>query len=375
MPHNKKHHYVPKFYLRNFSPDGRSIGIHNIPSKRTIPSGNLSNQCYRNYFYGKQPSIEHALAGIEGAAAQVIGNLLQGQKPPASLSNEHIVLSHFIVLQAARTEYEAEAEAEATDKVFKTVYREELRDLKNYRIGFDDPILMSLRVASRAVPAVYDLRAKLLCNETDLDFVTSDNPVVRHNQYYEGNIYFGQTGWAQAGLLAFLPLSPKLLCLFYDGETYRVGGKTDSIVPIDCLQDVENLNALQWLNALKNVYFAPGNAATLLTKAAKIVSRRRSDKASVSEHPLASRRLPDDPPDTTRSLLHEFRPSLDIRLKVKCIRLRRHPKHPRYGNQAAPVRDDGYLKIVDEFAMLLAQNKVRPENFLAFAAQRAAMRN
>lgn len=337
MPHNKKHHYVPKFYLRNFSPDGRSIGIHNIPSKHTVLFGNLSNQCYRNYFYGKQPSIEHALSGIEGAAAQVIRNLLQGQKPPASLSNEHIVLSHFIVLQAARTEYEAEAEAEATDKVFKTVYREELRDLKNYRIGFDDPVLMSLHAASRVVPAVYDLRAKLL--------------------------------------FVFLPLSPKLLYLFYDAETYRVGGKTESIVPIDCLEDVENLNALQWLSALKNVYFAPGYAPTMLTKAAKIVSRRRSDKSSVSEHPLASKRSSDDPPDTTRSLLHEFRPSLEIRLKVKCIRLRRHPKHPRYDNRAAPVRDVGYLKIVDEFAMLLAQKKVRPENFLAFAAQHAAMRN
>jgi Protein of unknown function (DUF4238) len=368
MPQNKKHHYVPKFYLRNFSADGVSIGIYNISSKRTIASGNLSNQCYRNYFYGKQPTIEHALAGIEGAAAQVISGLLSGQKPPPPLSSEHIVLSHFIVLQAARTAHAAEVEAEAMDKTFKTVYRNELGHLHSYRVGFDDPVLMSLRAASRVVPAVYDLKIKLLRNETQLPFATSDSPVVRHNQYYEGNDYFGQTGWAQAGLLVFLPLSPHHLCLFYDGETYKVGNKIDAIVTLNSTQDVQSLNALQWLNALHNIYFVPGYPTDALAKAAQIIPRRTKDKASVAEHPLPARHFPDDPPDTTRSLLHEFRHGLNIRLKVNCIKLRRHPKHPRFDDRASPVRDTDYLNIVDDFAALLAKNKAKPDGFLDFAA-------
>jgi len=63
---NKKHHYVPLFYLKRFSPDGKSINLYNLRSTRTIYKAKLKNQCYSDYFYGKEPDIEHALAGLDG---------------------------------------------------------------------------------------------------------------------------------------------------------------------------------------------------------------------------------------------------------------------------------------------------------------------
>ena len=70
---NKKHHFVPKFYLTNFSPTaGRSINIYNIPSDRNIINGSLKNQCYVNRFYGENSRVEYALSLIEGAAARLI---------------------------------------------------------------------------------------------------------------------------------------------------------------------------------------------------------------------------------------------------------------------------------------------------------------
>lgn len=204
MPHNKKHHYVPKFFLRNFSDDRKSIGIYNIPSRRVIPNGNLDNQCYRDYFYGKQPAIEHALGGIEGAAAEVIKRcLLEKETCPPRLSPDHIVLSHFLVLQASRTTYEAEAVNEATDKFFKTVYRDQIGDVSNCAIGYQEPVLLQLKLASEVVPIVYDLQLKLLRNETPISFVASDHPVVRHNQYYEKNTFFGQSAGARRDCRSF----------------------------------------------------------------------------------------------------------------------------------------------------------------------------
>jgi hypothetical protein len=222
---------------------------------------------------------------------------------------------------------------------------------------------------------VYDLKVKLLRNETDCGFVTSDNPVVRHNQYYEGNDYFGQTGWAQVGLQVFLPVSPKCLYLFYDGATYGVGAKSSSVVSVTSVKDVEALNALQWLNALENVYFAPGTEQAVVPQAAHITPRRRKDKTSVSEHRLSNGRIKDNPPDAQCSLLHEFRPGLPVRLKAACIRLRRRPKHPRFDDRAAPVRDDKYLRIVEDFDALLIQKKVRPDEFLSFAAKHPSAQN
>jgi hypothetical protein len=368
MPDNKKHHFVSKFYLRNFSKDGHSIGIFNIRSQRTIPQGNLSNQCYRDYFYGKSPELEHALGGMEASAAQVIKHLLATEAVPRPLSPEHVILSHFVVFQAARTGYEAEAMAEATDKFFKTVYREQFGNLDGYEIGFDDPVLMSLRASSRMVPAIYDLKIKLLRNETGVGFITSDNPVVRHNQYFEGNEHAGHAGLGQAGLQLFLPLSPKYLCLFYDAQTYKVGDKNSRVVAIVSTEDVAALNALQWLNAHENIYFADGQEKFVEEQAPRIIGRRRNEKSSVSEHEIVGQK-PDPVTGNTETLLHEFRPGLKLRLRVGCIKMRRHPKHPRHNVRPAPLRNREYSEVVEQFGMLLAANKAVPEDFFAYAAR------
>ena len=68
----RKHHYVPRFYLRNFAATGgRNIHLFNIPLGRNILNASLRNQCYSARFYRDNPIIEHALAKIEGAAATV----------------------------------------------------------------------------------------------------------------------------------------------------------------------------------------------------------------------------------------------------------------------------------------------------------------
>src|SRR5260370_15048243 len=368
MPDNKKHHFVPKFYLGNFSEDEKSVGIYNIASRRTVTRGNLSNQCYRDYFYGKNPEIEHALAGMEGSAAAVIKNWLERAAVPRPLSAEHVILSHFVVLQNARTGHEAEAMAEATDKFFKAVYRDELGDPDSYGIGFDDPILMSLQVSSRVVPAIYDLKIKILRNETGIGFITSDNPIVRHNQYFEGNEHAGHNGLEQAGLQIFLPLSSKYLCVLYDAQTYKIGEKNSRVVSVASDDDVAALNALQWLNAHENIYFAEGQEGFVEAQAPRIIGRRRGEKSIVSEQATAGSK-PDPVTGNTEGLLHEMRPGLNIRLKVGCIKLRRHPKHRRHDFRAAPPRDKEYSNVVQQFARLLATKRAVPKDFFAFAAR------
>lgn len=369
MPHNKKHHYVPKFFLRNFSDDGKSIGIYNIRSRRAIPNGNLDNQCYRNYFYGKQPTIEPALGGIEGASAEVIKrSFLTNRTCPPRLSPDHMVMSHFIVLQAARTTYEADALNEATDKVFKTIYRDQYGDLSNYAIEYEDPVLQALGTSSQIVPIVYDLQFKLLSNETEVAFIASDNPVARHNQYYEQNTSFGQSGWGQAGLLVFVPLSPRLLLIAYDSKTYKVGDKERSLIMVSKVSDIKQLNALQWLNADQNIYFSRGQEDFVGAQAPSIISKRRTEKASVGEHNIQVKNG-EAVPDSQRSLLHEFRPGLNIKLKASCISQRRHPQHPYRTNQAAPPRDAGYLQVVEDFQNGVNAKRLRTEQFFQFAAQ------
>jgi hypothetical protein len=51
MPDNKKHHYVPQFYLRNFGV-GSSISLFDIQRRRHIPRATIPGQCQRAYLYG-----------------------------------------------------------------------------------------------------------------------------------------------------------------------------------------------------------------------------------------------------------------------------------------------------------------------------------
>ena len=119
MPSNKKHHYVPRFYLKRFSQNGKSIGIFNLPRKLKILNGNLKNQCYENYFYGKDPLIEHCLGDVEGAVARILKEIARSQDLPKHFSHDYVVLLIFILIQFGRTKHSADVLDEMTDKFLK----------------------------------------------------------------------------------------------------------------------------------------------------------------------------------------------------------------------------------------------------------------
>ena len=72
MPRHRKQHYVPRFYLKGFSLDGKSINIWNLQRQLKIQSANLKNQCSKDYFYSKQLDVEEALGKIEGEMAKIL---------------------------------------------------------------------------------------------------------------------------------------------------------------------------------------------------------------------------------------------------------------------------------------------------------------
>jgi hypothetical protein len=98
----------------------------------------------------------------------------------------------------------------------------------------------------------------LLLNETSMEFITSDDPVVIHNQWCEGVTHTGVLGWNARGFQALFPISPSELLVLFDPLIYRVGNShratRATIVQNEC--DVEVFNAFQIHNADENVYFA-----------------------------------------------------------------------------------------------------------------------
>jgi hypothetical protein len=95
---NKKHHFVPRFYLKRFSSDGKSINLYNLKSSGAILRANLKNQCYRDYFYGRKLDVERALAGVEDEAANLFRQIDHYGCLPPPHSPEHVeLLLHILI--------------------------------------------------------------------------------------------------------------------------------------------------------------------------------------------------------------------------------------------------------------------------------------
>ena len=187
MPNNRRQHFVPQFYLRRYSKDGRSINIWNLRRQLKIVNANLKNQCYGVYFYGKNSTVEQTLSSVEGNAAQVLRSIGDTSRPPLPGSAEHQFLVLYILMQHARTLHMADELNAMTDNLSKHLVRgtkefEEI-DLSRFRIGLEAPARDALSIATSCYPFLFDLAYKVIVNSTDTEFVTSDNPVVFYNQF------------------------------------------------------------------------------------------------------------------------------------------------------------------------------------------------
>jgi len=283
MPNNKKHHYVPRFYLKRFSTNGKSINIWNISKEKCISYGNLKNQCYKDYFYGKELEIEKALGKIEGEAAAIFNLIDQYQFPPPNNSQGYITLILYILIQYGRTTYSADSLDEMTDKLMKHLLKEQAEaegiEIDRVRIGVENPASYSLGMILLSHPLMLDLGCKVLINKTSVDFVTSDNPVVLYNQLFSFQKHGSNTGLFSKGLQMFLPINSKTILVFYDSQSYSMGSGYSPSVEVRLPRDVYQLNILQMTSAYQNVYFENSelDVKTLFRKAKPFRRTRKSN--------------------------------------------------------------------------------------------------
>ena len=108
------------------------------------------------------------------------------------------------------------------------------------------------------VKRIQDLNSHLVVSSTK-SFITSDAPVFKYNQYCEGiQNAGGILGVESKGFQIFVPVSPNLYLVLYDGTTYRIRSSADrrSRTTKAKQSDIDQLNLLQLLSADRNVYFS-----------------------------------------------------------------------------------------------------------------------
>jgi hypothetical protein len=270
MPDNKSHHFVPQFLLRRFASDSgrRHTCMFRIAARLHHQRVSIRDQCAKDYFYGKHLAIEQMFGRLETAASAVIGRIVEQEELPEPESEEMVHFLMFVIFQVARTPAEV-ARSDARSTAFlRQVMKSHPRLPEKVRAALDkvevkatEGVLQSIQFAAMHAPVAADLSFKVLRNRTETEFVIGDAPAVLHNQWRRPIKEEGSTGLACAGLQILLPLSPRYLAVFYDGEVYTVGEPRQDVVDVTNPEEVRRFNTLQFASADHALYYSSENTA------------------------------------------------------------------------------------------------------------------
>jgi hypothetical protein len=219
--------------------------------------------------------------------------------------------------------------------------------------------------AAVLAPLLCDLERKLLVAPTGSFFITSDNPVVFLNQYIDRapsrvvralafTTALGSRGHASRGLQIFFPISPEIGLFLYDRDIYKVGPVGRTVISIS-KEDVDHLNALEYINTQNNIYFADEKHADYVRRIAKLHEHHRQPafgKFEVTKTERTAELI------TMGASDPKFVPALGF-CKVK----RRVDKMPIPG-----VRDPAMVRIVKDFSDTM-EKRGEPMEFGPFLAK------
>ena len=319
MSQNKNHHFVPQFYLREFSvsENRKQIGVFNIETEVFVQAGNIKFQASKKNYYGKDSKLEKELARIEGFIATSLAEIIKAKDLPRRNTDSHFNLLAFVVLSFLRTTVNENTLNESTDQMIKKIYGKDPNfkdEIDDWYFGFQNSSVFGVTLMADILPASLDLNYKLLINDTSKPFITSDNPVVKYNLLLEQkNIRGGIVGLGTIGLKIFLPLTPKLMVLFYDADSYSVGVVGSSTFLLKQESAVNDLNMLQILNCEKIVFFNHQCTETYIRHLnTKSKPFERANRSIVSEHRLIDKFGNDLPESILHSRTTECRVGLQL---------------------------------------------------------------
>ncbi|MFA4837161.1 MAG: DUF4238 domain-containing protein [Dehalococcoidia bacterium] len=262
------HHFVPQFYLRWFSLNGKQIDGYNIQTETWFSGASIRNQCYQHKLYGGDNKLEDAFSEFEAEVAPVLKNLIVCCKLPDSQSQYWISIIQFLAFQHLRTE----AAKSIADCMIQTTVNGLIDESPNtdrklldeLQSGHNQSMHMVLRSSPQFAYGISDLSALLLIAPKNEFFLTSDNPVFLYNQYCEDIKGFGVCGAFCVGLQVLLPLSPNTCLLLYDPSVYAISKKMKDRKLFIEKGDVFWVNTMQAVGAHKLIYFNPQMSKTTI---------------------------------------------------------------------------------------------------------------
>jgi hypothetical protein len=282
---NKRQHYVPQMLLDKFSRDGKRTDVVVLDAGKRIRDVGVRDQCYRNYYYGKDRVMEKAFSETEGKFAATLGDLSAAHLQ--SISDVEIIhLRLYVLFQRMRTVMAATGIEQMSEAALKERLRPKAEaegiDLSSVRIRLNNSQLLALASATAGAGAIADLPVKFLLHERKVGFVISDHPVAICNQFVEYHPRlshcYGAEGLIVKGIQFVMPVSPRVCIVMYDPQTYACGSPRSRVVVAGC-HDVQVINSLQAASANKCLYYHPDHMPD--EELDRIIAFRKKNKPSV----------------------------------------------------------------------------------------------
>jgi hypothetical protein len=346
----KRQHYVPRLVLRNFSLDGRTISVLVFSSGKHVTGASLRDQCYVDYFYGKDPRVENQFAEQEAAIAQLLiptDPIRLETLRPAELTK----IKTFVFQQRQRTLAAARAVNDSNNSMKNYLLGEGFRfsedDLRVFEKEQRAPQDLLLKTTVLIAPLISDLEVKFLIPSSALRrgeahatpaFVISDAPIANYNQWAEHHpkfsTYSGYKGIACKGLQWFYPFAPDLCICVYDPTTYLYGGSRRHVCKAS-RRDIRLLNELQAIHAKDCLYYVPSR-----TDKVQLDSMR---DARSRHQPLRTPLRYDSPPrsrsdGTSRQLIKWTSPDARIGAQFQFARVIDASAYEHYDLAILPIR-------------------------------------
>jgi hypothetical protein len=262
--------------LKPFTLDekGLAINLYNIDKQASIQAAPVKGQCSRSYFYGKDLRLEKMLQKSESLYADAIRKITA---PGYALQDlEKFVLPHFCLLQYSRTEAAAERAALVQSDMADIAFGGKVP--ADLRTSVKDAVQMSMKAFGETSHVINDLKVVLIRNMTDHPFITSDDPAIVTNRWYIQNLVARNKsfGIGSSGALFFLPVTPKVLCVIYDGDVYSMP-HNHGWIDVHKLSDINLFNQHQILNCAANIYFHNWDSAVYIDRLYRDAMHMRPD--------------------------------------------------------------------------------------------------
>ena len=280
MPDNKNQHFIPQMYLRRFSANGKSVGLINLKTEKIIENAPIKRQCSKSYYYGKNPD-ESVFVTSEGLGHQL--DELEKSVLPRVRSREHVMILHLILTMYSRSEHYRASVAESEKAMLESM-------LDNSEISEQDIAILrktisqkghisKILMAQEGYPICVDLQMGVFVNHSNIEFITSDNPVVVYNPLMCDSTIGTHNGIGSRGIVFLLPITHRVVFVLYDNTSYK-SSANGGFYKLKRPFDIQILNALTVLSAEENVYFfSDSNSAAITVR--QYGHKRRKIKGNV----------------------------------------------------------------------------------------------